>query len=122
MLRYGKTVGFYEEIFGHPKVLLEPNLLSPHSSNLGRKSRKRLLNDKGVSLRFLAKFYIFNGDHFWVKWTKKTRFAKIFKSNKIARFPVTGDLNVNFEVFNPLRFSGAITKRDIPDSKNYLDS
>ena len=43
-------------------------------------------------------------------------------SNKIARFPVTGDLNVNFEVFNPLRFSGAITKRDIPDSKNYLDS
>ena len=112
MLRYGKTVGFDEDIFGHPKVLLEPNLLSPHSSNLGRKSRKRLLNDKGV----------INGDHFWVKWTKKTRLAKIFKSNKIARFSVTGDLNVNFEVFNPLRFSGAITKRDIPDSKNYLDS
>ena len=70
----------------------------------------------------LKNFYIFNGDHFWVKWTKKTRLAKIFKSNKIARFSVTGDLNVNFDVINPLRSSGAITKRDIPDSKKKLDS
>ena len=47
MLRYGKTVGSNEDIFGHLKVLLEPHLLSPHSSNSGRKSRKRLRNDKG---------------------------------------------------------------------------
>ena len=50
------------------------------------------------------------------------RLAIIFRSNKIARFSVTGDLNVNFDVINPLRSSGAITKRDIPDSKKKLDS